>query len=589
MPTALEAADVVANSVFHIKSGVMKAAVGEGDQPIILVTASSTEVDLEGDRFIDSALKEMQSGFVGLTIFLNHEYAVPECVFGTVLKAYLVKRDGFTDLDLEVAVCKESTRAMETYSMIKNGIRLGVSVGVMVDDVNKTDEKYRGRNVIEIGSTIPLEASVVGIPANRRSWVQDAIVGLVERGVLEMDEQFVTDRPWFTKAWNSRARRKAAVQEEDDMATATRTKKSSKKGDQPDAAAVAEAEKVAAAAQERRDTVRKGIVDGLQSFKLAGAETAENFDQHLADLSEEIEEQVDTIVQAHDEPESTSTTTADEHEADADKGEDKKDDKDEKACCGNDGADGCCMDADGNPKEADADKGEGKKSTTPTTASATPEIALDAFSEELAKRGFWTNYYKASWALDSVLYELMDTDDLEPAAKIGAMAAATASFNSFITAAFTDAVNAAGPVGDDMNTAGIKAAGELVAKLGARNNTKDKEAIQTVHDSSVTLGATCDSSKDDADDEVDDDALEEITASFRSTSERLEKALDDKDRMERDLATTGEIVEQLLQLPLARKAVVNGETIDVDELKARLPFYDDSIVKRLARTSTTKA
>lgn len=150
---------------------------GEGDErPTVVVTASSTEIDLATDRFSMSALKQMEAQFPAMTIFLNHQYKIPEDVFGKVSSAVLVQRDGHTDLDLSIEVETSNQRAVDTYNMVKNGTTLGVSVGVLVLDADFVkDDSTKGVEVLEITSIYTLEASVVGIPANRRSWVQNAI------------------------------------------------------------------------------------------------------------------------------------------------------------------------------------------------------------------------------------------------------------------------------------------------------------------------------------------------------------------------------------------------------------------------------
>lgn len=160
---------------FLLKSVETKEADGEG-RPTVRVTASSTEIDLATDRFAMSALKQMEQQFPGMTIFLNHKYDVPDDVFGSVKSAELVERDGHTDLDLIIEVEMSNQRAVDTYSMVKGGTTLGVSVGVLVMDADVVkDDTTKGMEVLEISEIYTLEASVVGIPANRRSWVQGAM------------------------------------------------------------------------------------------------------------------------------------------------------------------------------------------------------------------------------------------------------------------------------------------------------------------------------------------------------------------------------------------------------------------------------
>jgi hypothetical protein len=85
-------------------------------------------------------------------------------------------------------VTNHDEAADKTYGMIKDGFQLGISVGVLVLDYDKMeDETHLGRTVVALKRSLPLEASVVGIPSNRRSWVQQAVKSLVQRGALLLD------------------------------------------------------------------------------------------------------------------------------------------------------------------------------------------------------------------------------------------------------------------------------------------------------------------------------------------------------------------------------------------------------------------
>ena len=169
-------------------------------RPVVYVTASSTSPDLDCDRMSEKALGQMAAGFVGITIFLNHRYSWPEDVFGMVLRTRLVKRGEFLDLDLEVAVEPSNPRAMQSFEMMKNGTRAGVSVGVIVLKHYTSDEEQWDRQVVVIDEVLPLEASICGIPSNQRSWVRDAIKSLVDRGVLVLSCDAQGCRPWLKSA-----------------------------------------------------------------------------------------------------------------------------------------------------------------------------------------------------------------------------------------------------------------------------------------------------------------------------------------------------------------------------------------------------
>jgi HK97 family phage prohead protease len=170
-------------------------------RPVIYVTASSTSPDLDCDRMSEKALGQMAAGFVGLTIFLNHRYSWPEDVFGMVLRTKLIRRNEFLDLDLEIAVEPSNPRAMQSYEMMKNGTRAGISVGVIVlkHFTSDKDEQW-GQQLIVIDEVLPLEASVCGIPSNQRSWVREAIKSLVDRGVLVLSCDALGCRPWIKNA-----------------------------------------------------------------------------------------------------------------------------------------------------------------------------------------------------------------------------------------------------------------------------------------------------------------------------------------------------------------------------------------------------
>jgi len=168
-------------------------------RPVVYATASSTAEDLESDRMSEKALKQMAERFIGVTAFLNHKYQWPEDVFGTILRTHLVERDGVIDLDIEIAIEDKNPRAIQSYEMIKNGTRAGVSVGVLVLDHKTTDDTHMGRKVIEISDILPLEASLVGIPAVQRAWVQDAVKSLHRRGLLTLSCDELGCRPWLTE------------------------------------------------------------------------------------------------------------------------------------------------------------------------------------------------------------------------------------------------------------------------------------------------------------------------------------------------------------------------------------------------------
>ena len=184
---------------FRVFSAPLEIKDVEGDgRPTLFCTASSTAIDLEADRFTKSALMQMKDGLKGKVIFLNHSYRVPLDVFGLVTETSLVKRGGRLDLDMAIRVQMENPLAVQTYEYVVNGTRLGVSVGVIVTEAEKTEEEDAfGSRIVDISGIIPLEASIVGIPANQTAWTREAVKSLFERGAIEFDEEEIAARPWL--------------------------------------------------------------------------------------------------------------------------------------------------------------------------------------------------------------------------------------------------------------------------------------------------------------------------------------------------------------------------------------------------------
>jgi HK97 family phage prohead protease len=129
-----------------------------------------------------------------LTVFLNHNYEVPQDLFGSVQDARIVKRwDQETgqevyDLDIDIRVVSEDENplAMKTYRAIKRGVKLGLSIGARVAKVQK-EKDAMGEDTYVIDEVSLLESSVVGIPANQRSYLQNALKSL--RGGAERSEE----------------------------------------------------------------------------------------------------------------------------------------------------------------------------------------------------------------------------------------------------------------------------------------------------------------------------------------------------------------------------------------------------------------
>lgn len=185
-----------AKPTFKIFSSALKAYEREVDgttRKMLKCTASSTVKDLHGDYMTDECVQGMapQAKSKAMTIFLNHSYKWPEDIFGKTTDAKVVARSGpdattVWDLDLEIELNEGNQRAIDTYAAIKDqGIKAGVSIGAMIEDYAFIDEEEGFWGGLEIKQVDLLEASIVGIPANQRSWVVNALAALdAPKGVI---------------------------------------------------------------------------------------------------------------------------------------------------------------------------------------------------------------------------------------------------------------------------------------------------------------------------------------------------------------------------------------------------------------------
>ena len=161
---------------FKFYSGLLRAYTSPDGKKHLNTTASSTVKDLAGDEIRAGAIEKMSAAAVGMTMFLNHEYKVPEDVLGTVEMAKTAQRgygdvEPIVDLDFDLAINESNPRAVQTWESIENGVKLGCSIGALIPKGGATKKKEGGFIIDDIQL---LEASIVGIPANPRSWVNYA-------------------------------------------------------------------------------------------------------------------------------------------------------------------------------------------------------------------------------------------------------------------------------------------------------------------------------------------------------------------------------------------------------------------------------
>lgn len=165
-----------AKSQFRIFSGALTPYDGGDGRKRLRTIASSSVEDLGGDVVTPEALQRMAESAKGMTIFRNHSYKVPQDILGTTEKAEIrhAGTDGhgkaIYDLVLDV-VLMDSPENNQTYSAVTSGVKLGTSIGAMIPE----GAARKGDNGGYIFDELRLlEASIVGIPQNPRSWVEYA-------------------------------------------------------------------------------------------------------------------------------------------------------------------------------------------------------------------------------------------------------------------------------------------------------------------------------------------------------------------------------------------------------------------------------
>ena len=167
-------------NTFKIFVPLLKASRSDDGKLRFHGIASSSVKDRHGDVITRTALSEMErSASENMTIFLNHEYKVPEDVAGSVERAFLRSHPtdpDIQDLSFDIVVNQSNPRAVSAWEAIDNGTKLGLSIGARIPDGGATRDKQSGRYVIDHIDL--LETSIVGVPANPRSWVEYAVKSL---------------------------------------------------------------------------------------------------------------------------------------------------------------------------------------------------------------------------------------------------------------------------------------------------------------------------------------------------------------------------------------------------------------------------
>lgn len=175
----ISTAIAAASGRFKVFVPLLTASVGADDKKHLTGIASSTVKDLHGDRMTENAIAEMErSAKNNMTIFLNHSYEVPEDVAGSVTDARVTRSaDGeIVDLHFDIVIDEENPRATKAWNSIQRGTKLGLSIGAMIPEGGATWDAGQGGYIINHIDL--LETSLVGVPANPRSWVEYAVKSL---------------------------------------------------------------------------------------------------------------------------------------------------------------------------------------------------------------------------------------------------------------------------------------------------------------------------------------------------------------------------------------------------------------------------
>jgi len=175
---------------FKIFAPMLKASLDSDGRKRLHGIASSTIKDRHGDTMTESALMDMErSANNNLTIFLNHSYMVPEDVAGSVERAVLRSHPqdaSVHDLTLDIAINESNPRAVSAWEAIQSGTQLGLSIGAMIPEGGVKRQKGGS---LEINHVELLETSLVGVPANPRSWVEYAVKSIDGKEFAAEDEE----------------------------------------------------------------------------------------------------------------------------------------------------------------------------------------------------------------------------------------------------------------------------------------------------------------------------------------------------------------------------------------------------------------
>lgn len=178
--------DVFAGPITRSINPLFAQQIPNPPETAITMIGSSTIEDLAGDTMDNDALQCMTRVDPHLSLFLNHDYTLPESLYGSLLcPPMIVVQQNIADLYLAGDTETTNPRAMATLGYIHKGRRLGTSGGFKVTDFSVKGDEDDWFAPLIIHGVIAVEFSIVGVPANQRSWVECAALGLFTSMIIE--------------------------------------------------------------------------------------------------------------------------------------------------------------------------------------------------------------------------------------------------------------------------------------------------------------------------------------------------------------------------------------------------------------------
>jgi hypothetical protein len=192
---AAEASQDIVGPKFLIVTKALAGGVDPSGKRRFKATASSTIVDRKGDEIQLPALQKMAEQFrQGVTIFMDHDRSTGSA-YGLSDGAEIVQRGldesgvPVWDLDITGVVNTPNPRAVQLADSIDGGfVKLGASVTAFVR--KHLRNKVGGMSISDVDV---IEASIVGVPENQRSWATKA--ALAVKSFYKNEEDEPVDQP----------------------------------------------------------------------------------------------------------------------------------------------------------------------------------------------------------------------------------------------------------------------------------------------------------------------------------------------------------------------------------------------------------